>query len=169
VTAVFSSDAVAEKVKAAVEAGSISVEIEVAVVAVLAAATSVDASEADESIPLDGGGLDGTVAGLIVVVVIFAIGIVVLLSVLWAPTNKVAVEELGAASDVRVDIATFNVSTPPRAANTWLATPPATPPPQKKGVVKGNCAKCSKPVYDSQQRNKNEAGVYFHTTPADCV
>jgi hypothetical protein len=35
-------------------------------------------------------------------------------------------------------------------------------------VFKGVCVVCGSPVLDTQERDKDEAGGYHHTNPADC-
>jgi hypothetical protein len=67
------------------------------------------------------------------------------------------------------DTATILAMVKPAASSMLTTALPTTPPPQRASVVKGICAVCGNPVLNTHQRNKNDAGAYFHTTPADCA
>lgn len=58
------------------------------------------------------------------------------------------------------------VGSRPKSASRPNITP-ARVPVAKKGAVKGNCSRCGKAVYETEERQKDEKG-YFHTSPADC-
>ena len=45
---------------------------------------------------------------------------------------------------------------------------PAPIPLAKKGASRGLCTRCGKDVYETEERQKDENGGYFHTSPANC-
>ena len=63
------------------------------------------------------------------------------------------------------------VGSRPKSASQSKARPNITPAPvpvEKKGQVRGTCVRCGEPVYETEERQKDEKGGYFHTSPSNC-